>query len=426
MARLFYTVIFYLCLPLIAVKLLWRSRKAPAYRRRWGERLGFVAHLQKPESGQILWLHSVSVGETLAAVPLVKALQNQYPNAQIVVTTMTPTGSDRAVASFGDSVYHCYAPYDLPDAQARFHRRIQPDLLVIMETELWPNMIAACHQRGVPVVLANARLSQRSADGYDRVSALSKPMLAQLTTIAAQHQDDARRFVEIGAAPERVQVTGNIKFDLDLDASLHSKAEQLRAVWSANGARPVLLVASTHSGEDEPVIEAFASLRREFENLLLVLVPRHPERFNDVYALCSERFATARRSQHQQPSGDTAIVLGDTMGELASFFGACDIAVIGGSLVPVGGHNMIEAAAWGVPVVTGPHLFNFAEATRLMTDADAMQIVQNGDELADALAALLRNPERRRTMGISGRQVAEANRGALDRLLGLIANRLIQ
>ncbi len=423
LARFLYTVFFYLLLPVIVLRLLLRSLKAPDYRRRWGERFGFIRSLQA--EGPVIWVHSVSVGETLAAVPMIRALQAQNPGARLVVTTMTPTGSARVKASFGDSVYHVYVPYDIPGALNRFLSRVKPDVLVIMETELWPNLIHCCARKGVPMVVANARLSEKSAAGYGKLRSLTAEMLRKVTAIAAQHEDDGRRFVDLGLAPEKLSITGNIKFDLTIDDTLRAGATDLKQQWRGSCERPILLVASTHRGEDEIVLDAFAQILADFPSLLLVLVPRHPERFGEVAELCQQRgFSVVKRSHNRVPAEADQVLLGDTMGELLLFFGACDIAFVAGSLVPVGGHNMIEPAAWGVPVLTGPHLFNFSEASRLMLEADGMAICNSASELAAAVIKLLSEPGQAEAMGASANRVAEQNRGALDKLLALIARQL--
>ncbi|MDG2500781.1 MAG: lipid IV(A) 3-deoxy-D-manno-octulosonic acid transferase [Porticoccaceae bacterium] len=411
-------MIFYLLTPIILLRLLYRSTRAPAYRQRWAERFGFSACA--PSSGNIIWLHAVSVGETLAAVPLVKALQAKYPQYRLLVTCMTPTGSDRIKSAFGDSVDHCYAPYDTLDAVARFLARVNPKLLIIMETELWPNTIAACQRRNIPVILANGRLSARSAKAYQRIRSLAQPMLSSLSAVAAQHRDDGARFVDLGLPEAAMQVTGNIKFDLSLDQAVQTKAAELSEQWSGQGKRLVFLAASTHRGEDEIIIDAFNQIRQQIDQALLVLVPRHPERFNQVAELCKTAgFNLARRSQSDQVGG-VDILLGDSMGELMAFYGACDIAFVGGSLVANGGHNMIEPAAWGVPVLTGPHLFNFTEASQLLIDGGAMQVANNAKQLAEQSIALFESQERREKMGNQARLIAEANRGALDNLVAVI------
>lgn len=434
-ARWLYTVVFYLLTPLIVLRLTLRARKAPAYAKRWGERFGFVTPISSP----VIWVHSVSVGETLAAVPLIKALQDQYPDVTLAVTTMTPTGSERVTSIFGNSVYHCYAPYDLPDVVQRFLRRVRPSVLIIMETELWPNTIHACAKRGIPVVLANARLSQKSAAGYRKARWLAVPMMQELAAIAAQTAADSERFLSLGVAAEKISVTGNIKFDLELTDDLRAQARELRRQWQAGNKRPIWLAASTHAGEDELILAAFAALRRKLPEVLLVLVPRHPERFDGVAEQCANAgFSVSRRSilldeGLSEPvvlPGATDILLGDTMGELLLFCGASDLVFVGGSLVAVGGHNVVEPAAWGKPVLSGPHVFNFTEATQLLLDAGGMLICEDVDALAEAATGLLtanhaaanKDSNQCRAMGQAALAVTESNRGALARLQNIIAS----
>ena len=424
MFRFIYCVVFYLITPLIILRLVIRGLAAPNYRKRWGQRFGFFTPSES--SKETIWLHAVSVGETLAAVPLVKALQEKYPERRLLITCMTPTGSERITAAFGDSVDHSYAPYDTPDAVARFLKRVQPKMLIIMETELWPNTVAACYKRQIPVILANGRLSEKSARGYARVSKLSGPMVAQLSAVAAQHGDDGGRFIALGLPVEKLHITGNIKFDLELNAQIRLSAEALRQQWDGTNQRPVLLAASTHRGEDEIILQAFSLIKQSVNNALLVLVPRHPERFNQVGDLCLDAgYSLARRSNND--STDNAdILLGDTMGELMTFFGACDIAFVGGSLVSNGGHNMIEPAAWGKPTLSGLSVFNFAEVSRLLAEAGGLSLVEDAAALAESVIVLMKNPEQAQQMGLSAQQVAEANRGALERLLAVIDNSLSQ
>jgi len=424
MFRFIYSVVFYLITPLIILRLVIRGLAAPNYRKRWGQRFGFFTPSES--SKETIWLHAVSVGETLAAVPLVKALQEKYPERRLLITCMTPTGSERITAAFGDSVDHSYAPYDTPGAVARFLKRVQPKMLIIMETELWPNTVAACYKRQIPVILANGRLSEKSARGYARVSKLSGPMVAQLSAVAAQHGDDGGRFTALGLPAEKLHITGNIKFDLELNAQIRLSAEALRQQWDGTNQRPVLLAASTHRGEDEIILQAFSLIKQSVNNALLVLVPRHPERFNQVGDLCLDAgYSLARRSNND--STDNAdILLGDTMGELMTFFGACDIAFVGGSLVANGGHNMIEPAAWGKPTLSGLSVFNFAEVSRLLAEAGGLSLVEDAAALAESVIVLMKNPEQAQQMGLSAQQVAEANRGALERLLAVIDNSLSQ
>jgi 3-deoxy-D-manno-octulosonic-acid transferase len=339
-----------------------------------------------------------------------------------VVTTTTPTGSEQVIKVFGASVHHVYAPYDLPDVLSRFFSRIKPSIVIIMETELWPNLIHKCRAMDVPVVVANARLSEKSAAGYRKIACLVRGMMANITQVAAQTESDAERFVGLGLDREKAVITGNIKFDLHIDETLRDEAESIKELWFKDGSRPVWLAASTHQGEDEVILEAFAKVARQLPDVLLVLVPRHPERFNDVAALCVEGgFNLARRSEQSPVNASTKILLGDTMGELLAFCGACDIAFVGGSLVPVGGHNLIEPAAWGIPILTGPHLFNFAEVANKLDEAGGMEIGENSEQLAGSVLRLLERPDEYRSMAEAARSVAESNRGALGKLLSSLA-----
>ena len=359
MNRHLYTLLLHLALPLIALRLALRARKAPAYARRIKERFSFALPPLKPGG---IWVHAVSVGESIAAAPMIRALQARYPELPITVTCMTPTGSERIQALFGDSVQHCYLPYDLPWAAARFLDRVRPRLAVVMETELWPNHIHQCARRGIPVALANARLSERSARGYARFGKLTAPMLAELSLIAVQTQAEAQRFLDLGARPDCVEVTGSIKFDLKIDAELLQRAAELRRQWQAEQ-RPVWIAASTHAGEDEIVLAAHRQLLETRPNALLILVPRHPERFNSVHELClSDGLTTRRRATGEAVQAGDQVLLGDTMGELLFLYALADIAFVGGSLVANGGHNLLEPAALGKPVLSGPHLFNLRSA----------------------------------------------------------------
>ncbi|MEN8215691.1 MAG: lipid IV(A) 3-deoxy-D-manno-octulosonic acid transferase [Pseudomonadota bacterium] len=409
--RLIYTLIFYLAIPFVLLRLLWRGVRAPAYWQRWSERFG----LTLPEQ-QSLWIHAVSMGEVQAAVPLIQALRTRFQS--ILVTTMTPTGSQRVREVFGDSVSHVYLPYDLPGAMARFLDHVQPRLLIIMETELWPNLLHACQQRAIPVILANARLSANSAAGYQRISGLTRKMLTSVTAVAAQTQVDAARFIDLGAPPSKVHITGSIKFDSRLPAK---KAENLRQQWGTS--RAVWIAASTHDGEEETVLEAFYQLKQTFNDLLLVLVPRHPERFNRVAALCKRRgFVVARRTEGNVNT-QTEIYLGDTMGDLPLLYAACDVAFVGGTLVPIGGHNLLEPAAVSLPVIMGPHVFECAEICRQLLEAQAAQQVNDAAQLANAVKKYLNDATLKRQTGENGRLFVEKNRGALERLLTIILDK---
>lgn len=419
--RFIYSLVFYLMLPAILLRLLWRAWAAPAYARRWAERFGFVPVIATAAGRKLVWLHTVSVGEFIAALPLIHQLLARG-DVQLLITTTTPTGSERVKASLGDKVFHVYAPYDLPDVLARFLHRVKPSLLLIMETELWPNTIAACAKRGIPAVLINARMSERSARGYKRFAAVTAPMLRQLDKALVQNATDAQRLQDLGLPEVNTRITGNIKFDLTLSDELRAQSAALKADWRQQGQRLVWIAASTHQGEDEIILDAFARIRQHpaLVSLLLVLVPRHPERFSNVASLCESRgFKVARRSatKHSSLPTHTEIVLGDTMGELMLMFGASDIAFVGGSLVPNGGHNFIEPAAWELPLLSGEHLFNFAEVARLLRDLGGLQLVVDASDLARAVELLATDPQLRATRAAAALQVANDNRGALARTL---------
>jgi len=415
MNRTLYTLLFHLALPLLALRLYLRARKAPAYGRRIGER--FAIKLPTMRKGGI-WVHAVSVGESIAAAPMVRALLKAYPELPITLTCMTPTGSERIGALFADEprVQHCYLPYDLPWAAGRFLDHVQPRLGVIMETELWPNHIHQCARRGIPVALANARLSERSARGYGRFARLTRPMLAEMSLIAAQTEVEAQRFLALGARAACVQVTGPIKFDLKIDEQLVPRAQALRQQWAATS-RPVWIAASTHDGEDALILQAHQQLLQVHGDALLILVPRHPERFDAVHAICSQQFATVRRSTGLPVLAQTQVLLGDTMGELLFLYALADMAFVGGSLVPTGGHNPLEPAALALPVLMGPHVFNFLEISAMLREAGALQQVDDAQGLAGAVQRLVELPQDARRMGEAGRAVMRANQGALQRLL---------
>jgi 3-deoxy-D-manno-octulosonic-acid transferase len=418
--RYFYSALLYCLIPLILLRMFLRSRVAPAYRARLAERFGVFTPDKDRGDKPVLWVHAVSLGETIAAAPVIEALLERYPRHRMVVTTTTPTGSERVKALFGNRVFHVYAPWDLPGGVKRFLKSVQPDLLLIMETELWPNMLHYSQRAGCRIVLANARMSQRSANGYARFSTLTRNMLAGLNVVACQSQSDGDRLLTLGLSKNKLKVTGSIKFDLELDAQIRLTAEQLSESWHAAD-RPILVVASTHPGEDEQVLAAFAQLRKTAENCLLVLVPRHPERFDTVYEQCVlDGWKVLRRSAGQPPSFSDDIILGDTMGELLLLLSLADVAVIGGSLVEHGGHNVLEASAWGVPVVTGPHMFNFAQISELLTEAGAVITLDDPLKLGQCLADLFADRVKRETMGAIAQQVVADNRGAKQRLLALI------
>ncbi len=419
MPRLLYTLFFYAIMPAVLLRLLLRGFRAPDYWRRIGERFGFVPRLQAP---RVIWVHSVSVGETLASAPLVNALRERYPDYRFIITTMTPTGSARVRALYGDAVDHVYAPWDLPGAVARFLEHAHPALAIIVETEIWPNTLAGCAARNIPVVLVNARLSEKSARGYGRVRPLTREAIGNITKIVAQTDADAERFKGLGALNAQLAVTGNIKFDIDIPAMVREAAQTLRQPL---GARVVWIGASTHRGEDEPIIAAHKALLAVQPDALLILVPRHPERFDDVARLIEQSgLRLQRRSDGAAIHADTQVLLGDTMGELLLMFGVASFAFVGGSLVDNGGHNMLEPAAWCLPVITGPSDFNFALISQLLIASGALVQIEDGRALTDVVLALAGDASLREERGRAARAVVDANRGALQRVIAEVAGLL--
>jgi 3-deoxy-D-manno-octulosonic-acid transferase len=416
MARSFYSLLFYLAQPLIWMRLVWRSRKQPEYLHHLGERYGVYPPATK---GPLLWLHAVSVGETRAAEPLIKALLDTYPEYALLLTHMTPTGratGAELIAKYGARLTQAYLPYDLPDACARFLDHFRPRLGLLMETELWPNLIAACAQRNVPLALINARLSPRSQRGYLRFSPLIRPALAALKAVAAQTPGDAERLRSIGA--QRVSILGNIKFDV----TPSSEKLHLGASWRpAIGKRAIWLAASTREGEETLILDAFARLAGARPDLLLLLVPRHPQRFSEVAALVEQRgLALCRRSSGDLPSPETQVWLGDSMGEMPAYFAAADLALIGGTLLPFGGQNLIEAAACGCPVLVGPHSFNFAQATEDAIACGAALRIADADDAARTVNRLLAEGEALQSMRDAAATFSQAHRGATARTIALI------
>lgn len=415
MIRRIYTLLLYLLLPLVLLRLLWRSVKAPGYRKRWLERLGIFP---APTDWGGLWIHAVSVGEVQAVVPLIRQLLEDNPGLPITVTTTTPTGSARVREQLDEQVFHVYLPYDLPLALTGFIRRVRPRVLLMVETEIWPNLLHLCRRHGVYTLLANARLSEKSARRYARLGSFTRQTFSDIDRIAAQADADAMRFRELGVAAANVTVTGSIKFDMRMPASLDEQVEVLRRDWAG---RPVWVAGSTHEGEDELVLFAHHKVLSRFPDALLILVPRHPERFDRVGGLCKrERLRMARRSRSGEYSRETQVYLGDTMGELPILLGSADVAFIGGSLVPTGGHNMLEASAQGVAVCFGPHVFNFAAISQLLIEEGAACQVDNEAELANQVIAWFEDASIRAEVGENGRLVVEKNRGAVQRLIDQI------
>ena len=411
-----YRLALLLAAPLIPLRLLWRGRRERGYWQHWGERLALGP---APVTG-VLWIHAVSVGEMRAAQPLVNALRAVHPDVAVLLTCMTPTGRATAEALYGDFARIVYLPYDYAGSMRRFMRRVRPRVGILMETELWPNLIHAAARAGVPLVLANARLSERSARGYARLPALTRACLARVAVVAAQTEADAERLEKLGAAS--VHVAGNLKFDIAPPAA----QLELGAAWKAKwGQRPVLLAASTREGEEALLLRAFAETAPA--DVLLVLVPRHPQRFNEVAGLIEAAgLAYQRRSMLDGELGpQTRVLLGDSLGELFAYYAACDVAFVGGSLAPLGGQNLIEPASVGRPVLVGPHTFNFEEATRLAIEAGAaVRVNDAADLLANALKLLNDAPTRTR-MGEAGLAFAACHRGAAARVAALVPVRAL-
>jgi 3-deoxy-D-manno-octulosonic-acid transferase len=413
--RFLYNLLTFLLLLPYAGYWLIRGLGNRSYFDRLGQRFG----LGCPSIDRCIWIHAVSVGEVQAALPLIRALQERFPRLEVLVTTVTPTGADRVKAIFGDAVRHCYIPFEFPGAVNSFFHAVNPAAALIMETEIWPNLYRACGVRGVPLILVSARISPRSIRGYRRMLPLIRETLSHGIIIAAQSQADADRFLSLGAGAERTTVTGNIKFDVELPPQIDRQGAALRAEMF--GDRPVWVAASTHDDEEQLVLAAHRALRERFSDLLLVLVPRHPERFSDVRELIEkEGFSVVSRTEKIACSPTTSVLLGDTMGEVPLFYAASDVAFVGGSLAPIGGHNLLEPAAQGLPIVTGPHLFNAQDIADMFVEMQACVIVNDEEELASAVADLLANPGKASELGRNGLKLVEQNKGALARLLVMV------
>ena len=421
-----YIVLFSCFLPLFFARLLWRSIKAPAYRLRMSERLGLAA--VKPAAGGI-WLHAVSVGEVIAAVPVIKALRQQYPLIPITVTTTTPTGSARLTEmlddDFDSNIFHSYAPYDWPIFVSVFLRKIKPSIHIVMETELWPITIYLCKCMGIPVIVANARMSEKSAKGYQRVAWLSHAMMRNIQ-VATQYQQDAEYYLSLGLPSTQLQVTGSIKFDIELMPELVLAANKFKTQLINDAKKSFIwLAASTHKGEDEYVLATHKKILRQDPNALLIIVPRHLERFVDVADLTEAKgFKLHRHSSSYAVDAEKNVLLIDNIGQLLLFYGVADVAFVGGSLVPTGGHNTIEPVAWGIPVLSGPHTFNFTEVTERLVQAGALQIIDNDQQLTVAVLKLLKDSKQLTLGAAAARQVIDDNRGAKQKLMGFIATLL--
>ena len=384
------------------------------YFERLGQRFGFGF----PKMDRCIWVHAVSVGEVQAAAPLIRALQERYPDRNLLITTVTPTGANRVRSLFGDTVQHCFIPFEFPNAVRSFYRNVNPQAALIMETEIWPNLYRGCGIRGIPLILVSARISPRSVPGYRKLLPLIRETLSHGIIIAAQSQVDADRFLALGANPARTCVMGNIKFDVEADPAVLQEGKDLRA--ELFGDRPVWIAASTHEGEEEIVLDVHRDLLVRHPDLLLVLVPRHPERFSPVRDLTVRRgFSLVARTEGR-PAGDASVFLCDTMGEVPHFYAASDVAFVAGSLVPIGGHNLLEPAVLGLPIVAGPYNFNGQDIADLFVDRGACRVVAGPEELVETVSELLSEREQAASLGRAGQQLLDENRGALERLLVLL------
>ena len=415
MLRFLYTVAMYLATPVIVWRLAARGLRYRGYFRRWRERFG---RFPDPGLNGCIWVHAVSVGEVNAALPLIHALRRRYAPCPMVVTTVTPTGSERVLKLFGDEVFHVYLPYDLPAAVRRFLDRVRPALAVVMETEIWPNLFHLCGRRGIPLAVVNARLSERSLRGYRPIRALVSQALANVALIAAQSHADARRYRALGADPARVHVAGNLKYDMPLPKGAWERGAELRTQWGAM--RPVWFAASTHEGEELAAFEAHLAVLARMPDALLLIAARHPERFRAVeHAARNLGFAVATHSVGDV-SPETQCLVIDGMGVMMRYFAACDLAFVAGSLVPIGGHNVLEPAALSKPVLVGPYTFNFEEITRSMIEAGGARRVASTQELGVAVQELLRDPAKLAWMGAAAHAVCVRERGAVRRTMVLL------
>ncbi len=417
-----YSLVLHLAFPVTLYHLIWRGMRQREYLQRWPERYAWLDG--KLDLHDTLWVHAVSVGEVLAARPLVDGLLAAHPERPLLITTITPTGSERVRALWGDRVHHVYLPYDLRSMVRRFLDRARPALAVIVETEIWLNLYVECGRRGIPLMMVNARLSERSLRGYLPVQSLARVAMKAVTLVAAQSNPDAARLERIGAEPGRIVVTGNLKYDLALPEGVDEQARRWRQAWGAG--RPVWMAASTHAPEEDAVLEIHARLLDRHPDALLLWAPRHPERFAAVAeAAAALGMRTATRRVETLPGLDTQVFVIDTLGELLRFFAAVDVAFVGGSLCDIGGHNVLEPAALGIPSVVGPRTFNFAEVTRRLRDADALRQVPDAVAVGDEVLALLDDPATRERMGEAGRRQVSELSGALGRNLALV-DRLLE
>jgi len=413
--RFFYTLVYFLVLPIVVIRFWKKDKSQDIPPERWRER--FARFPKITSERPLIWIHAVSVGEVIAASPLIHRLL-KCNKLELMVTTMTPTGSSRVLQEFGSQVYHVYSPYDLPWIVHRFVKKVNPSLVIIMETEVWPNTLHQCSKLNIPTLLANARMSSKSAKGYKRFKSESRNLFNQFSHVAVQNEDDCDRFLNLGLDTEKISITGSIKFDINIPNSLSVRASELKSIYSQNK-RPIVIAASTHEGEDEIILEAFEQIFVSQPEVLLLLVPRHPERFDDVFSLSSKSFNTIRRSSGSAPTNETRVIVCDTMGEMMLLYGCADIAFVGGSLIQRGGHNVIEPACWGVPVISGPYTFNFADISKRLIDAGGMVTANSSESIAQQVSYWINEPDKRKLAGLQAQLFTAKNRGATERLLSI-------
>ncbi|EKO3992530.1 3-deoxy-D-manno-octulosonic acid transferase [Vibrio fluvialis] len=416
--RLIYTLLLIVASPLLLYSLYKKKVGKPAFGARWKEHWGMTP---KVSSQNPIWIHAVSVGESIAAIPVIKAMKQAQPDQAIVVTTTTSTGAEQ-IAKLGDLVEHRYMPLDFAWCVHRFLQAVKPSRLLIVETELWPNTVHTVHQHNIPITIINARLSERSCLRYQKFSALFNLIRPYVDRILCQYESDAQRFIRLGFQPEQVQVTGSIKFDIEIAPTVLEQGKQLREELGLD--RPVWIAASTHEGEDAILLDAHQALLEHFPQALLILVPRHPERFNSVFDLCIKReFITYRRTFPTPMKQDCQVYLGDTMGELLTLLSAADICFMGGSLIgdKVGGHNLLEPAALGKPLLNGPSYYNFSEIMQLLQDNDAVTICENAQQITYNLQQLWTTSHLLQVKGANAQKVVEQNTGAISRTIANIA-----
>ena len=408
--------------PFVLIRLAWLGLKNPDYWDRWPERFAYISFAG--DDRPVIWIHAVSVGEVQAASPLVSSLLASYPRYQVLITTVTPTGADMVRRKFAESVLHYYLPYDLPHVVNRFIDIVQPAMLIVMETELWPNLYWRCHQQAIPIILVNARMSVRSFAGYKKLPMLIRQTLSKINMIATQSDTDGDRLISLGADPGKVIVTGNLKFDVNAPHSIAEQAQSLRRYFSVN--RPIWIAASTHEGEENLIFQAHRQILTKHKNCLLIIAPRHLERFAKVAELSIKSgFKTLCKSACRACDNEVQVFVLDSLGELLVYYAASDVAFVGGSLLPFGGHNMLEPASLGVPVITGRHTQNFMDINRTLLDKGAAWQVSDIRQLTEKVALLLSDGNLRHHMGQLGKEMVEQNKGSTERIMTLIAENLL-